>query len=209
MNDLKLNLAISMATQALELIKEAQDVKSTNGIDGAAGPAGRDGTNGLDGINGSAGLKGKDGLAGLKGDKGDCGDTPDHEVNGDRVRFTKPDGKWGKWLDVGQGSSGGGGGGTDAMRQAIHTFTAATPQLKDLHSTVLCDATAQAQTVTLMAAKSLVGRVITIKKIDSTTNTVTIDGYGTDLIDGETTQVIVTQWTSLRLQSDGNNWVIM
>ena len=47
------------------------------------------------------------------------------------------------------------------------------------------------------------------QKIDSSTNVVTIEPTGSETIDGEATIEIITQWTSLRLQSDGNNWVIL
>lgn len=37
---------------------------------------------------------------GEKGDKGDPGPMPDHEWKGTKLRFTKPDGTWGKFKEV-------------------------------------------------------------------------------------------------------------
>lgn len=42
-------------------------------------------------------------LAAAKGDKGEKGDTgpmPDHQWDGTKLRFQKPDGTWGKWTDL-------------------------------------------------------------------------------------------------------------
>jgi len=47
---------------------------------------------------------------------------------------------------------------------------------------------------------------ITIKKIDSSTNTVTIDPNGAETIDGAATVVIATQNTVSQLYSDGSAW---
>ena len=37
----------------------------------------------------------------IKGEQGEKGDAPDHEVEGVKIRFKKPDGTWGDWLDLG------------------------------------------------------------------------------------------------------------
>jgi|DEB0MinimDraft_3_1074331.scaffolds.fasta_scaffold00273_9 hypothetical protein len=202
-------LALKMATQALDLIYSIQQSEKTvkDGRDGVDGKDGVDGLDGKDGAVGATGEPGRDGLNGRDGVDGEMGPMPDHEIKGNSIRFQKPDGTWGKWVELG-GQSGGGGGG-DVMRYQINTFTSSTVQLKDNHSTVLCDASSNQMTVTLPRAGSMVGRVVTVKKIDSSANTVTIDGYKSETIDGDTTTIITKQWTSLRLQSDGNNWVIM
>jgi hypothetical protein len=205
-------LALKMATQALDLIHMIQDqiphVKDgRDGVDGKDGADGLDGRDGAVGATGEPGRNGLNGIDGVDGLQGEIGPMPDHEIKGNSIRFQKPDGTWGKWVELG-GQSGGGGGG-DVMRYQINTFTSSTVQLKDNHSTVLCDASSNQMTVTLPRAGSMVGRVVTVKKIDSSANTVTIDGYKSETIDGDTTTIITKQWTSLRLQSDGNNWVIM
>lgn len=49
------------------------------------------------------------GEQGEKGDKGDPGPAPEHEWQGTKLRFKKPDGKWGKYTDL-KGEKGQGGG---------------------------------------------------------------------------------------------------
>lgn len=75
--------------------------------------------------------------------------------------------------------------------------------------TILVNATGGNRTITLPAAASNNGRVLNIKKIDASGNTVTIDGNASETIDGATTQVITTQWTSYQIQSDGSAWYIL
>jgi len=203
-------LAVQMATKAIQLVKEIQLREPRDGVDGRDGIDGVDGLNGRDGAVGPRGEPGKDGLRGIDGVDGIQGETgpmPDHEIRGNSIRFQKPDGEWGKWIEFGGGGRAGGGG-TDQMRYAIHTYTA-DKQLTDKNGTVLGDATSGDVTFTLPRAGSMVGRVLTIKKVDSTANDVIVDGYASETIDGGTTASIGTQWVSLRLQSDGNNWVIM
>jgi len=49
-----------------------------------------------------------------------------------------------------------------------------------------------------------------IKKIDSSTNVVTIDPFSTETIDGSSTATISVRYTSLTLVSDGSgNWSII
>jgi len=61
--------------------------------------------------------------------------------------------------------------------------------------------------VALPAAASNTGRVLIIKKIGSS-YTVQLDGNGAETIDESTTQDITTQYNSLTIQCDGNNWWI-
>lgn len=53
------------------------------------------------------------------------------------------------------------------------------------------------------------GRKVTIKKIDSTTNTLTINTPDTALIDGNATYSISTMGWSIDVISDGSNWYIV
>lgn len=48
--------------------------------------------------------------------------------------------------------------------------------------------------------------VFFIKKVDSSTNAVTIDGSGAETIDGATTYVLDVQGQAVMLVSDGSNW---
>lgn len=68
------------------------------------------------------------------------------------------------------------------------------------------DASGAAVTVNLpSAAPNPV--VYTIVKIDATANTVTVDGAGSETINGATTKVLTTQWESVTIRSDGSNWI--
>lgn len=57
--------------------------------------------------------------------------------------------------------------------------------------------------------KDEMGKIYHIKKVDASANTVTIDGYSTQTIDGSTTNVITTQYDSITIVSDGSNWHII
>jgi len=72
---------------------------------------------------------------------------------------------------------------------------------------VLVDASGGAVTITLPAPVSS-GRVA-VKKIDSSTNTVTINPNATEKIDGLSSLTISTQYESYYLYSDGSNWYIL
>lgn len=73
---------------------------------------------------------------------------------------------------------------------------------------VLCDASSGSLTITLPAAATKVG-LYYIKKIDSSGNTVTIDGNGSETIDDALTVVISIQYESKTLAPDGSNWYII
>jgi hypothetical protein len=76
-------------------------------------------------------------------------------------------------------------------------------------SYVLGDATAGAVTITLPLVAQSVGRAITIKKTDSTGNTITIDGNGSETIDGATTVAISTQYGVVSVYCDGVVWWVV
>jgi len=71
---------------------------------------------------------------------------------------------------------------------------------------VLADASGGAITITLHAPQA--NAIVNVKKIDSSTNPVTIDGAGAN-IDGEASIQITTQYESYTLISDGTNWWII
>jgi hypothetical protein len=74
---------------------------------------------------------------------------------------------------------------------------------------ILCDCSSGAITVNLPASASNDGRLITIKKIDtSLANAVTIEGNLSETIDGELNTTLNTQYEKLEIVSDGSNWVI-
>lgn len=79
----------------------------------------------------------------------------------------------------------------------------------DQNKTILVNATSGNITITLLASATAgSGFELTIKKTDSTANTVTIDGNGSETIDGATTQVLAFQNNSMTIISDGTNWQI-
>tara|TARA_R110002126_G_scaffold42101_2_gene122012 strand:- start:10959 stop:12599 length:1641 start_codon:yes stop_codon:yes gene_type:complete len=65
------------------------------------------------------------------------------------------------------------------------------------------------KTVTLPTASANTNRIITIKKVDSGTNDLIIDGEGAETIDGATTLTIPRENDSYTLQCDGSNWEIL
>jgi hypothetical protein len=71
---------------------------------------------------------------------------------------------------------------------------------------IFCDATSGNITITLPTAVGLAGKVYVIKKIDASANTVTIDGAGSETLDGATTIVIGVQYTSYSIVSNNANW---
>lgn len=99
--------------------------------------------------------------------------------------------------------------GTVSMRK-ISTVTAASVTV-DNHFTILCDCTSNAITLNLPAAAGtgVKGRIYNCKKIDATANAMTIDANASETIDGATTQATTTQWTNIRIQSNGTNWNII
>jgi len=74
--------------------------------------------------------------------------------------------------------------------------------------TILVDASGAAVTVELPAV-STVRRIFAIKKIDSSTNAVVIDGNGAETIDGAATQSIVTQWSALTVHASTAAWFLI
>lgn len=76
-------------------------------------------------------------------------------------------------------------------------------------SLILADATSAAFSVTLYSAVGNKGRRITVKKTDSGTNAVTVDGSGSETIDGSTTYSLAAQNDAAQLQSDGTGWQVI
>jgi len=76
------------------------------------------------------------------------------------------------------------------------------------HALILCDCTANSITVNLPSAAGNKA-IFNIKKMDAGANTVTIEGNGTETIDGALNKVITVQYASYTLMSSGTNWVIV
>lgn len=79
----------------------------------------------------------------------------------------------------------------------------------DRNKLVTIDASGAVATVGLpVAATAGDGFRVTIKKIDSSSNSVTIDGSGAETIDGAANVVITNQWTAFTLVCNGTSWAI-
>jgi hypothetical protein len=76
-------------------------------------------------------------------------------------------------------------------------------------STIVCDASGAAFTVTLPAAASFTGKHYYIIKTDTSLNAVTIDGNASETINGATTTTINTQYECIKIVCDGSNWHIL
>lgn len=68
------------------------------------------------------------------------------------------------------------------------------------------DATSGAATITFYAASGNTGKIITVKKTDSSANAVTLDGNASETLDGATTASLTTQYDSATFVCDGTNW---
>ena len=77
-----------------------QGAKGDRGDPGPRGEKGDPGDAGPQGAAGPRGEKGEKGDRGEKGEKGDTGPVPEHEWSGTKLRWKKPDGKWGKYVDL-------------------------------------------------------------------------------------------------------------
>jgi hypothetical protein len=78
--------------------------------------------------------------------------------------------------------------------------------LNSTHTTVLVNCNSVDRVITLPAAAGAIRRIYNVKKIDSSANTVTVDGDGAEKIDGANTHVISSQWNSVTIQCDGTAW---
>jgi hypothetical protein len=91
---------------------------------------------------------------------------------------------------------------TTTSKSANYTVTES-----DRDKLILVDASGGAVTISLLAAATAGnGFRVVIKKTDNSANTVTIDGNGSETIDGNTTSVLSSQYDSDNLISDGSNW---
>jgi hypothetical protein len=96
---------------------------------------------------------------------------------------------------------------TKARRRA-YTSVAVNTTLDATHDVVDVDASGAARTITLPTAAGINGRTYLIRKLDSSANTVTIDGYSAETINGAATKVLSTQYATAEIISDGANWIV-
>lgn len=90
---------------------------------------------------------------------------------------------------------------TSAAKTANYTAT--------ITDTVLIvDSTSGSVTITLPAASTSTGMVLTVKKIVSA-NSVILDGNASETIDSATTLTITTQWAAKTVYCDGSAWFVI
>ena len=94
-----------------------------------------------------------------------------------------------------------------AMRGAYRTVTASGNVVSGDYL-IVADATAGAITMTLPPAALVPGRIYVFKRINSGANTVTVDAYASETIDGALTHVLSPQWNSITIISNGTAWFI-
>jgi hypothetical protein len=101
------------------------------------------------------------------------------------------------------------GQGSTSLAASIKTVSAATYSFFPTDATILADATAAPQTLTLMAAAVAVGKIFTVKKIDATANMVAIATQAGETIDGSASLGIVNRYSSFTIQANGASWDIV
>ncbi|MFZ3473093.1 hypothetical protein ACODT3_10835 [Streptomyces sp. 4.24] len=89
----------------------------------------------------------------------------------------------------------------------VRAVTASTT-VRVIDEVLLVDAAADNLTITLISAAATPNQY-TIKKVDGSVNTVTIDGAGSETIDGATTKVLTTQWETVTVVPSGGNWYVV
>lgn len=94
-------------------------------------------------------------------------------------------------------------GGVSAASVSTQTNTFTIPSANYV---LLADGTSSAWTATLPTAVGNTGMMVTVKKIDSTANAITIGTTLSQTIDGASTKSLAAQWDSLTFVSDGSNW---
>jgi len=88
--------------------------------------------------------------------------------------------------------------------------TAFTVALSDMNRTLLCDTTGGAFTATLpVTATAGDGFEVTLKRINSGANDLTIDGDGSETIDGQTTIILGSQFQFIKIRCNGTSWFIV
>jgi hypothetical protein len=97
---------------------------------------------------------------------------------------------------------------TGGLRTPLSTKTA-NYTLTASDSIVLADATSGALTMTLPTAVGASGRTYTIKKVDSSSNAVTVATTSSQTIEAASTYSLASRWKSITVASDGANWITL
>jgi len=94
-----------------------------------------------------------------------------------------------------------------AISTAYEEVSAGTT-LDATHQLVAVNAIGGEIMITLPAAAGCTGRKYNIMKADSSANTVTIDGDGSETINGSLTNVLSAQYSAVTLVSNGSGWYV-
>lgn len=99
--------------------------------------------------------------------------------------------------------------GSPDFLQVAQVSTSTNLTLDDTHSTVLATGGAGGITATLPTAVGRQGRRYTIVRVDAGAGDVTLDGDGSETINGDADYILVNQWQFVTVESDGTNWVVV
>lgn len=97
---------------------------------------------------------------------------------------------------------------TEAKRSRVVVVDSTTSTIGSSEDVSLVDATSGAITMTLPSVTTS-GKIVRVKKTDSSGNVVTVQRGGTSTIDGATTKILYSQYESITIISDGTNWHII
>jgi hypothetical protein len=74
---------------------------------------------------------------------------------------------------------------------------------------ILADSTSGAITVSLPPAATANGRIFFVKRVNAGLNSITVDPFGSETIDGAATNVLTLQWAKISIISNGTAWFIV
>jgi hypothetical protein len=92
-----------------------------------------------------------------------------------------------------------------AVRNFVNTSSSISASFDDY---VIVDASGGDVTITLEAIAATTGRIIDVRKGDSSTNKVVIDGNGGETINGQQTIEITNQYDSVTCYTNSTEWII-
>jgi len=102
------------------------------------------------------------------------------------------------------------GGGGAAVEQSVRvTFVDSPYPVSAIDQKMMVDATGGNIIINIPTAIGNDGRVLTIKKIDNSVNTVTVSGFGGQTIDDQPSYVISVRYDSISINADSGNWWIV
>jgi hypothetical protein len=97
---------------------------------------------------------------------------------------------------------------TSGHRSAIRNISG-NSTIVDTDEYVFVNAASGSVTVTLPSATGRDGQTYTIKRIDESSNTVTIANASSQLIDGQSSYSLDRQWSLVTIVANGNTWMIV